>query len=167
MRVLGSNGTVEFTGNSSPKENAMNKANRTRRPALTALLVATTLLAFVAACSSDSEPEGLSAPTNLTATAVSENRIDLTWSGTYTRTAAKGVSRAATYESGFRVERSATSATSGFALAVVTEGTTFSDTSVSASTQYWYRVRAFDQEGPSDWSSVGTATTPASLFATP
>ncbi len=124
-----------------------------------AILAAAALLALVTACSSDDGQEGLAAPTNLAATAVSSSGIALSWTDASARAAAGGRSRSAIMDSGFRVERSVTSSSEGFSLRIFTEETTFNDTGLSEGTQYWYRVRAFDQEGSSDWSAVVTATT--------
>jgi titin len=137
----------------------------TRNPLV--LTAMTALLTIVTACSSDSSQDGLAAPTNLTATAVSSSRIDISWTGSLTRMSGNGISRSAIYDSGFRVEQSVTSASTGFSIIAETENTSCTCTSLSGATQYWYRVRAFDQEGSSDWSAVTTATTPASILATP
>jgi hypothetical protein len=90
------------------------------------------------------------APSGLAATAISSNRIDLGWSDV-------------AGETGFRVERSL----DGIAWSVV--GSTganvlsFSDTGVSASTTYQYRVQAWNAGGGSAYSSTASASTPATL----
>ena len=86
-------------------------------------------------------------PGTPTATAVSSTRIDLSWAAS---TDAVGVS-------GYRIYRNG----SNTPLATVTT-TTYSDTSVAASTAYTYTLRAFDAAGnESTASGAGSATTPA------
>jgi Fibronectin type III domain len=69
-------------------------------------------------------------------------------------------------ETGFKVQSSSTSATAGFAERGTTGAVTgtggtgsFTDTGLTASTQYWYRVRATNGGGDSGFTSVATATT--------
>lgn len=88
------------------------------------------------------------APSNLVATVVAADRVDLTWvdnSGN---------------ELGFRIERSL----NGFDFAeLATVGanvTSFSDTTVFADTTFFYRVLAFNNFGNSEPSNVAAATTP-------
>ena len=45
--------------------------------------------------------------------------------------------------------------------------TSFRDTALTASTAYWYRVRATNAVGPSAWSNVATATTQAPAPSAP
>ena len=85
------------------------------------------------------------APASLTATAVSAARVDLAWSAS---SDPDGVS-------GYRVFRD------GVAIAEVTSGLGYSDTSVVPATTYNYTVRAFDSVNESPDSPVATATTPA------
>lgn len=86
-------------------------------------------------------------PGTPTATAISSARIDLSWTAS---TDAVGVA-------GYRIFRNG----SATALTTVTT-TTYSDTSVVASTAYSYTVRAFDAAGnESGASGAGNATTPA------
>jgi hypothetical protein len=89
------------------------------------------------------------APTSLTATAVASNRINLAWTDN------------ASNEQGFHIERSVDGATY-FEFAVAgPNATSFADTAVNASTQYWYRLRAFNAAGASTLVGPATATTPA------
>ncbi|MBI4286690.1 MAG: DUF4399 domain-containing protein [Chloroflexi bacterium] len=91
------------------------------------------------------------APTSLTATAASATQVNLTWTDN------------ANNESGFRIER-ATDAAFTAGLAQKTAGanmTAFSDTTVAASTAYFYRVFAVNAIGSSAASNVATVTTPA------
>ena len=85
----------------------------------------------------------LAAPSGLTATAVSQTQIDLNWSDN------------SNYESGFEIERD------GEIIDTVAAGSTsYSDTGLSFSTQYTYRLRAADDGGASAWSDGDSATTP-------
>jgi hypothetical protein len=89
------------------------------------------------------------APSNLSATAVSASRIDLSWTDRSTN------------ETGFKVERSSTSSTSGFShiATVAANVTTYSSTGLSSNTQYWYRVRASNAAGDSAFSNTASART--------
>lgn len=102
------------------------------------------------------------APTGLTASAVSATQINLAWADNSSN------------EAGFRVERS----TDGINFTqVATPGagaTTFSNTGLTASTAYTYRVRAYNAAGDSDPTNDAAAmtltpappTAPDSLTAT-
>src|SRR5258705_1112 len=72
------------------------------------------------------------APANLTATAASASQINLAWTAS---TDNVGVT-------GYMVERCTGAACSNFAQISAPTATTFSDTSLTASTSYSYRVRA-------------------------
>ncbi|MGE5528005.1 MAG: family 20 glycosylhydrolase [Patescibacteria group bacterium] len=92
----------------------------------------------------DTEPP--TAPANLTATAVSSSRIDLSWTAA---TDNVGVA-------GYKVFRG------GVEIDTVT-GTTYSDTGLSPNTTYSYYVKAFDAAGNvSAQSNTAQATTPPS-----
>ena len=95
------------------------------------------------------------APTNLAATASSSSQIGLTWTAS---TDNVGVT-------GYRVERCSGTSCSSFAQVGTTTGaTTYTDTGLTASTSYSYRVRATDAAGNlGAYSNVATATTPASV----
>jgi hypothetical protein len=104
------------------------------------------------------------APGNLYATAVSSNRIDLAWSDNSTN------------ENGFAIERSADGVNFSQITTVAANLTSYSNTGLTASTTYFYRVRAFNNAGSSSYSNVASATTaalsappaaPANLAATP
>jgi hypothetical protein len=91
------------------------------------------------------------APSGLTATAASSSRINLSWTDN------------ASNETGFKVERATSS--SGPWTQIGTTGTnvaSFADTSVTAATTYYYRVRATSATGDSGYSNTATATTQAS-----
>lgn len=93
-------------------------------------------------------PLAPAAPTNLIATAVSFNQVNLTWEDNSDN------------ERGFRVERSL----DGFNFAQIgttdPNDTTFSDTTVTPNTTFFYRVFAFNNFGSSAPSNLASATTP-------
>lgn len=88
-------------------------------------------------------------PTGVTAVAVSSSQIDVAW---------QDVSG----ESGYRVQRSL-DGVSGWAQVATTGAdiASFSDTELTASTTYWYRVVAYNASGDSAPSAVVSATTQA------
>jgi hypothetical protein len=91
------------------------------------------------------------APSALVASAVAGDRIELAWSDN------------ATDEDGFEIERCEGTGCSSF-VAVGQTGPNaagFSDPTVTAGTTYAYRVRAFNQAGPSGYTNTATATTPS------
>jgi chitodextrinase len=91
----------------------------------------------------DNEPP--TAPSNLTATDVGPNRVDLSW-------AASTDNQEVT---GYEIFRD------GALLIEVGTGTSYSDITVSASTTYSYQVRARDAAGNrSEFSNTATVTTP-------
>jgi hypothetical protein len=96
-----------------------------------------------------------SAPTNLSATAVSSSRIDLTWddnSGS---------------ETNYIVERSLTGTGSWSQVASLAANvTSYSDTGLNASTTYFYRVHATNSGGDSANTNVDSATTEPSGTST-
>ena len=97
-------------------------------------------------------------PTGLAATAVSPMQINLGWTAS---TDNVGVS-------GYRVERCQGAGCTNFAEVATPTATAHSDTGLSPSTTYRYRVRAVDAAGNlSLYSSIATATTPAVLDTTP
>jgi acid phosphatase type 7 len=95
-------------------------------------------------------PAAIPAPTNLTATAVSATRINLAWAET------------ATNETGFRIDRCAGAACTNFAQIGTGEANAvaFADSvGLTASTQYSYRVAAFNATDTSAFTATVTATT--------
>ena len=90
------------------------------------------------------------APTSLVAAAVSNSRINLSWTDN------------SGDESGFRIERCKNPNCTNFAqIAQVGAGvTTFADTTVAKNTAYNYRVRAFNGAGNSAYSNTASAKTP-------
>jgi transcriptional regulator CtsR len=87
------------------------------------------------------------APSNLIATTISSSQINLTWQDN------------SSDETGFKIERK-TGAGSYAQIATVGAGvTSYSNTALSASTTYYYRVRAYNAAGNSDYSNEASATT--------
>mgnify|MGYP000648687425 CR=1 FL=1 len=97
-----------------------------------------------------STPAPPAAPTNLKATAVSSSQINLTWTDN------------AANETGYKVERKTGSGGTWGQVATTGAGaTSWSNTGLSASTLYAYRVRATNAGGDSGYSNEASATTPA------
>jgi len=91
-----------------------------------------------------------SAPATSTATATSVSQINLSWAASTDNVAVTG----------YRVERCAGAGCTTFAQVASPTTTTFSDTGLSASTTYNYRVRAADAAGNlSPYSPTATAAT--------
>ncbi|WP_175414875.1 fibronectin type III domain-containing protein [Nibricoccus aquaticus] len=88
------------------------------------------------------------APTNLAASAASSSQINLTWTDNSTN------------ETGFKIERAASSG--GTYTEIATTGsnaTSYQNTGLSASTAYYYRVRAYNGGGNSAYTGIANATT--------
>lgn len=92
-----------------------------------------------------------SAPSALTAAAISSSQINLNWIDTVTN------------ETGFKVLRSTDSINFEPAGTTAAGATTFSDTGRNAGTTYQYRVLAFNAAGDGLSYTSAAATTPASL----
>ncbi len=90
------------------------------------------------------------APSNLVATAISRSQINLSWMDN------------ATNETGFRIERCKGSTCTNFAqiATVGADVTSYSNTKLTASTTYRYRVLAYNESGNSAYSNIAAATTP-------
>ena len=89
------------------------------------------------------------APSNLTATGVSRNRIDLSWMDNSSN------------ETGFQLERSRDAASWSQIATPAANATGFSDTSgLTPNKLFYYRVRAVNASGASAWSNVASARTP-------
>ena len=89
------------------------------------------------------------APSSLAATAINSGQIDLDWTDN------------ATDEFGFRIERRTGGGAWSEIGTAAADATTYSDTTVAASTTYDYRVMAYNGSGDSAWSNIASATTPA------
>jgi hypothetical protein len=96
-------------------------------------------------------PSAPSAPLNLSASAASSTRINLTWADTSSN------------EDGFQIERCQGVGCSSFSQTaqVGANITSFGDTTVVANTSYTYRVLAYNGAGVSAYSNTASATTPA------
>lgn len=94
-------------------------------------------------------------PARLTITATTYNQISLQWADLSSN------------ESGFQIERSPDGAAWNKIADVGANTTTYNDQSVQAQTHYYYRVRAVNAAGASDYSNVVDATTPAGPPAAP
>jgi CSLREA domain-containing protein len=90
-------------------------------------------------------------PSGLGATAVSSSRIDLQWTDN------------ATNETAYTVERSLDGSTNWTELTstLPADTTTYSDTGLSAGTTYYYRVKATNSAGSSNYTDTANATTSA------
>jgi hypothetical protein len=103
------------------------------------------------------------APTDLAATPLSQSRIALSWTDN------------SDDESGFHVERSLSGVTGWAQIAdLIADSRAYTDSELSCGTTYHYRVRAYNANGPSAYSStaytttvVCTPTAPTGLVATP
>jgi FtsP/CotA-like multicopper oxidase with cupredoxin domain len=89
-------------------------------------------------------PQG---PSSLNAVTASSSQIDLSWADN------------STDEDGFEIERSTDGSTFSFLTTVAAESTSYSDTGLAASTEYWYRLFAYNQYGDSGYSNTASATT--------
>ena len=101
----------------------------------------------------------LSPPANLAITSVSSAQIDLIWTDT------------SSAETGFNIEKKTGSEeTYSQIAAVATDTESYSDTGLSESTAYYYRVMAYNSSGNSSYSNEVNATTcpasPSDLSAT-
>jgi titin len=87
------------------------------------------------------------APSNLTATAVSSSQINLSWADNSNN------------ETQFKVYRSKNGRGFKRIATVGANVTTYSNNGLRASTRYYYRVRAQNDAGQSDYSNTASATT--------
>jgi hypothetical protein len=93
-----------------------------------------------------------SAPADLSASAISPTRIDLSWTDNCEQ------------ESGFRIERSPDGASGWAQIGSVASNVTFySDLNVIPGSAYYYRVQAYNDKGASDYSNVAAAMTPTNI----
>ena len=91
-----------------------------------------------------------SAPSSLTATAISSSQIDLSWTDNSNN------------ETGFKIERKTGSGGTYAQIDTVSaSATTYSNTGLSEETTYYYRVRAYNSSGNSAYSNESSSTTPA------
>jgi hypothetical protein len=93
---------------------------------------------------------GPNAPTNLTATAVASNQINLVWNDN------------SNDENRFEIERSINGGTTWSPVTSVSANIkTYNNTNLTGGITYSYRVRAGNVQGVSAWSNIASATTPA------
>ena len=97
--------------------------------------------------SADTVPSPPAAPSNLMATATSSSQINLSWTDS------------ASNESGFRIERSPDGTAFAEIATVGANVTSYANTGLTAATQYWYRVRAYNGTGTSSYAGPTSATT--------
>ena len=119
--------------------------------ARTAAQIQTDMSTPIGSVTPDTTPP--SAPTNLTATAVSGTQVNLSWGAA---TDNVGVT-------GYRVERCQGAGCTSFAQIGTSTGTTYSDIGLTASTTYRYQARATDaavNSGPYSNIASGTTTAP-------
>lgn len=102
----------------------------------------------------DARGGGGDAPTSLTATTASTSRIDLGWTDNSSN------------EDGFEIERSPDGSSSWVLIGTVgVDDTSYSNTGLSESTTYYYRVKATATDGDSAYSNVASDTTYVSCSA--
>jgi len=89
------------------------------------------------------------APTNLYADAPACDQMDLSWTDNSDN------------EDGFEIERSFDGSNFNLLHTVGANVNTYNDTGLAEETQYWYRVRAYNDAGDSDYSNTASATTPS------
>ena len=88
------------------------------------------------------------APLNLTATAASSTRLNLSWTDNSNN------------ETGFKIERATSSTGTWTQIATTaTNVATYNNTGLTANTTYYYRVRANNSSGNSAYSNTANATT--------
>ena len=110
------------------------------------------MVAFRAAMSGPPDTSAPSTPANLIATATSSSQINLSWTASTDNVAV----------SGYQIERCQGAGCSNFSALTTVTTTSYSNTGLTASTPYSYRVRAIDGAGnTSGYSNVSSASTPA------
>lgn len=87
------------------------------------------------------------APSSLSAATISTSQIDLSWTDTFYG------------EQGFKIERKESGEDYSQIATVGENVTTYSDTSLDEATTYYYRVRAYNAAGNSDFSNEANTTT--------
>lgn len=111
-----------------------------------------------AGTSTQDPPVAPAAPSNLTAAAASSTQINLAWTDNSGN------------EDGFYIERSPNGTTYTQIASVGSNTTAYSSSGLTASTTYYYRVRAFNSIGASNYTTAASAMTqapPASPPAAP
>ena len=90
----------------------------------------------------------IAAPSAFKATAVAFNQVSLKWIDTVVG------------EDGFKIERSIDGINFAQIGTAIAGATSYTDNTVTANKQYWYRARSYNASGDSRASSVSTCTTP-------
>jgi hypothetical protein len=104
-----------------------------------------------ASATTQSPPPPPTAPTNLTAAAAGSNQINLSWTNT------------STSQTGVKIERSTNNVTFTQIAVAGATAVSYPDSGLSASTTYFYRVRATNSSGDSAYSNTASATTSQSV----
>ncbi|CAG0942222.1 endoglucanase [Candidatus Brocadiaceae bacterium] len=112
------------------------------------------LAAYFADPDSGTNP-GPAAPGNLSATVISSTSVELSWTDN------------ADNEDGFKIERSTNGV--NFSQIATTNANTpsYTDSDCAAGTTYYYRVRAYNTAGNSNYSNIASATTLQTIPAAP
>ncbi len=111
-------------------------------------------LSLIGAQSGTTTTTAPAAPTNLNAAATSSSQIQISWTDN------------ATNEAGYRIERSTDNVNFAEIAQSLGNVTSFIDSGLSASTKYYYRVRAYNSAGNSAYSNVASATTQTGTTST-
>jgi phosphodiesterase/alkaline phosphatase D-like protein len=95
------------------------------------------------------------APSNLVATSVSSSQINISFADNSNN------------ETGFELQRSANGTTWSALATLAANTTSYSNTGLTASTIYYYRVRSTNSAGQSAWSNTANATTQGNTGTAP
>ncbi len=126
------------------------KRHTSRYPSGLLSIATTVLCIFVASPLYAQQTTAPTAPSNLTATAASSSRINLSW------TASTGSSRIRRYY----IERCQGAGCSTYTQVATSTGTSYGNNGLQQMTSYSYRVRALDRNGNySTYSNIATAVT--------
>ncbi|MGB9788236.1 MAG: fibronectin type III domain-containing protein [Dictyoglomus turgidum] len=115
------------------------------------LVLSVVLIALlISGCAPKEQPPAVtkpSAPTNLVAEALSATEVRLTWQDNSNN------------EDGFKIERKKEGEDWTQIATVEANVTTFTDTGLNSNTKYYYRVKAYNSAGDSDYSNEAEVTT--------
>ncbi|MHC4440671.1 MAG: S8 family serine peptidase, partial [Planctomycetota bacterium] len=154
VRAINENGTYSHVGTAAA--NVESYADVTVNDLTTYYyrVLAFNVAGATAASNTVSATTPFAAPDNLLAFTVSSSRVDLFWADN------------SSGESGYRIERK--TGPTGTYSEIATVGTnddTYADTGLGTSTTYYYRVRAFNDNGVSPYSNEVSAETHSALSA--